>query len=91
MPEKLKYQDCTPIEIQNHVHHMNFEHYSPNVEKSAAEQKQISCTWDSFYNAYRVIGEDAQLFTSRVKLIEAVKIVLGNVLELMKISAPERM
>ena len=51
----------------------------------------IASLFHSFYNAYRVIGEEAQLFTSRVKLIEAVKIVLGNVLELMKISAPERM
>lgn len=45
----------------------------------------------SFYNAKRVIVDDPLLFSSRLKLVEAVRIVLKNVLDLMKISAPERM
>jgi arginyl-tRNA synthetase len=51
----------------------------------------IASLFHSFYNACRVIGEEKQLFSARFKLVEAVKTILGNVLGLMKIAAPERM
>ena len=52
---------------------------------------EIASLFHSFYNANRVIGESSDVFKARYRLVEAVKIVLGNVLGLMKISAPERM
>ena len=52
---------------------------------------EIASLFHSFYNANRVIGESSVIFKARYRLVEAVKIVLGNVLGLMKISAPERM
>jgi arginyl-tRNA synthetase len=52
---------------------------------------EIASLFHSFYNANRVIGESSEIFKARYRLVEAVKIVLGNVLGLMKISAPERM
>jgi arginyl-tRNA synthetase len=44
-----------------------------------------------FYNAHRVKGEDEPLMQARMALCAAVKIVLGNVLGLLKITAPEAM
>jgi arginyl-tRNA synthetase len=52
---------------------------------------EIASLFHSFYNACRVIGEEKQLFSARFMLVEAVKTILGNVLGLMKINAPERM
>ncbi len=44
-----------------------------------------------FYSDCRVITEDVDLTESRISLIQAVKIVLGNGLAILGITAPERM
>ena len=44
-----------------------------------------------FYSDCRVITEDIDLTESRISLIQAVKIVLGNGLAILGITAPERM
>ena len=44
-----------------------------------------------FYNACRVKGEDESLMQARLALCQATRTVLENVLELLKISAPESM
>jgi arginyl-tRNA synthetase len=45
----------------------------------------------SFYNACRVKGEEEQLMRARAVLVDCTRIVIRNVLDLLSISAPERM
>ena len=51
----------------------------------------VAGSFHSFYNACRIKGEDKDLAEARMFLISMVKIVIGNVLELLSISAPEKM
>ncbi|SDO04177.1 arginine--tRNA ligase [Acetanaerobacterium elongatum] len=52
---------------------------------------ELATMFHKFYNAHRVKGEDEPLMQARMALCAAVKIVLGNVLGLLKITAPEAM
>ncbi|MBI5816181.1 MAG: arginine--tRNA ligase [Nitrospinae bacterium] len=45
----------------------------------------------SFYKHHRVVTENVPLSQARLKLVEAVKTVIGNGLELLGVEAPERM
>jgi arginyl-tRNA synthetase len=51
----------------------------------------MSAEFHKFYASCRVITDDHDLSTARLNLITAVKIVLGNGLGVLGISAPERM
>ena len=51
----------------------------------------MSAEFHKFYASCRVITDDHDLSTARLNLIAAVKIVLGNGLGVLGISAPERM
>ena len=44
-----------------------------------------------FYNACRVQGEDEKLMQARISLCLATRVVLANLLKLLKITAPESM
>ncbi|HOJ09877.1 MAG TPA: arginine--tRNA ligase [Clostridiales bacterium] len=48
-------------------------------------------SFHSFYNACRVKGEEDELMKARLVLVECVRIVIKNVLDLLKINTPERM
>lgn len=52
---------------------------------------ELATLFHKFYNAHRVKGEDEPLMQARMALCAAVKIVLSNVLSLLKITAPEAM
>lgn len=45
----------------------------------------------SYYNHHRILGEDKELALARLYLAQAVRIVVRNALELIGVSAPERM
>jgi len=51
----------------------------------------LAKAFHSFYNAHRVLGEERPLTDARLLLVRAVQIVLLNVLQLLKINAPEAM
>ena len=51
----------------------------------------MSAEFHKFYASCRVITDDHNLSTARLNLITAVKIVLGNGLGILGVSAPERM
>ena len=51
----------------------------------------MSAEFHKFYASCRVITDDHNLSTARLNLITAVKIVLGNGLGVLGVSAPERM
>ena len=51
----------------------------------------VAANFHSFYNACRVKGEVEPLLMARLELVECTRIVIRNVLDLISISAPERM
>ena len=53
--------------------------------------QELAAEFHSFYNANRVISEDIDLMKSRLALIEGVRQVLANALEILQVAAPERM
>ena len=53
--------------------------------------QELASEFHSFYNANRVISEDKDLMKSRLALVVSVKRVLNNALDLLGVSAPERM
>jgi len=52
---------------------------------------ELATIFHHFYQTCRVISEDKKLSESRLSLVLATKIVLKNILDLMGISAPEKM
>lgn len=79
---------------------LKLEEYK-SIIKNSAETRQVyticryvqelAGEFHSFYNANRVISEDKELMKSRLALVIAVKKVLNNALDLLEVSAPERM
>lgn len=53
--------------------------------------QDLAALLHSYYNRYRVLDEDAQVTSSRLYLVNAVRIVLANALRLLGVSAPEQM
>jgi arginyl-tRNA synthetase len=53
--------------------------------------QEIAAVFHSFYRQCRVVSEDEQLTKARLKLVSACKVVLGNTLALIGVSAPEQM
>jgi arginyl-tRNA synthetase len=52
---------------------------------------QLASTFHSYYNHHRMIQDDTDLARARLYLAEAVRIALRNGLELLGVSAPEKM
>lgn len=52
---------------------------------------ELATDFHSFYNSCRVKGEAADLMAARLKLIDSVRIVIGGILKMLKITAPEKM
>jgi len=53
--------------------------------------QELATVFHRFYRDCRVVSEDAELTRARLKLVRACQIVLANSLELIGVSAPERM
>jgi arginyl-tRNA synthetase len=53
--------------------------------------QEVAGTFHKFYDSCRVLDEDKELSVERLALIEAARIVLGNGLKLLGITAPEKM
>lgn len=53
--------------------------------------QELAAEFHSFYNANRVIGEDKELMKSRLALMIAIKTTLKNALDILGVSAPEKM
>jgi len=51
----------------------------------------VSSLFHTFYNSCRVRGVDEELMKARIVLIDATRIVIKNVLDMLKITAPEKM
>ena len=68
---------------------LTFESLEP--QNIANYLQELSTRFHKFYSKCRVITEDSDLSKARMGLVNAVKIVLGNGLKVLGISAPERM
>jgi len=53
--------------------------------------QELAQEFHSFYNSNRVISEDKELMNARLGLMEAIRITLKNALDILAVSAPERM
>ena len=53
--------------------------------------QELAAEFHSFYNSNRVICDDVELMKARLILVYAVKTVLKNALDILAVSAPERM
>ena len=51
----------------------------------------VASHFHSFYNACRVRDEEESLMCARLKLIESTRVVIKNVLDILGVSAPEKM
>lgn len=51
----------------------------------------VAASFHSFYNACRVKGEEEELMMARLLLVDCTRIVIRNILELIRIDAPEKM
>ena len=79
---------------------LKLEEYKAMI-KSSAETRQVyticryvqelASEFHSFYNANRVINEDKDLMKARIALVVATKKVLKNALDILAVTAPERM
>ena len=52
---------------------------------------RLATAFHKFYSVHRVVSEDIELSKARLQLIEAVKIIIANGLNILGVSAPERM
>ena len=52
---------------------------------------EVASCFHTFYNSCRVKGEEENLMMARLMLADCTRIVIRNVLELLSISAPEKM
>lgn len=79
---------------------LKLEEYKSMI-KTSAETRQVyticryvqelAAEFHSFYNANRVISDDKDMMKARLALVIAVKKVLNNALDILAVSAPERM
>ncbi len=53
--------------------------------------QDVAALFHSFYNACRVKGEEENIMKARIILVDCTRVVISNVLNLLSISAPERM
>ncbi len=73
----------------------------PEVLKTSAEKMEVhhitfylielSSAFHSYYNKHKVISDDKELSLARLYLISAVKIIVGNGLNMLKVSTPLNM
>ncbi len=76
------------------------EEYKSVIELSAKNRyvyticryvQDLASEFHSFYNSNRVISDDKDLMKSRVAIVYAIRRVLKNALDILEVSAPERM
>lgn len=81
------------------IKHLNeFPNLVSDAAKNRAPHKvtnyiqKLASLFHSYYNEYKVIDtQDMEMTSARIKLLEACKIVLKNALELIGVSAPNKM
>ena len=79
---------------------LKLEEYKSMIKMSAETRQvyticryvqELASEFHSFYNANRVISDDKEMMKARLALVVAVKKVLNNALDILAVTAPERM
>lgn len=79
---------------------LKLEEYKSVIENSAKTRQvyticryvqELASEFHTFYNAVRVISDDIKLTKARLAIVYSVKTVLNNALDLLAVTAPERM
>lgn len=79
---------------------LKLEEYKSMIENSAKTRQvyticryvqELASEFHSFYNSVRVINDDKELTKARLALVYSVKTVLNNALDILAVTAPERM
>lgn len=79
---------------------LKLEEFKPMIKSSAQARQvyticryvqELASEFHSFYNSTRVITDDLEVTKSRLVLVWAFKTVLANALNILAVSAPERM
>jgi len=65
--------------------------YTFGVHAFTTYTMELATLFHKFYEAHRVISEDKKLTQARLALLEATRITLKNTLDLLGVSAPEKM
>jgi arginyl-tRNA synthetase len=70
---------------------MNLAYENLEPQNIANYLQELSSRFHKFYSHCRVLSEDSEISKARMALVKSVKIVLGNGLNVLGISCPERM
>jgi len=99
--EEIEKGDASLLKTEEEIELLKLLARYPEELKVAAERRachlvaayahELAGAFHVFYNKCRVITEDRELSLARLKLVEAARIVLRNVLEVIGVSAPEQM
>ena len=52
---------------------------------------ELATLLHSFYNVHRLKGQEIEMLKARLLLVDCIRIVIKNILDMLKVSAPERM
>ena len=87
--------DPTEIELIRTLSYMPSEIISAGKAYDPSKMPKyainLATQFHRFYNACRVRDEEENLMRARLKLIESTRIVIKNVLDILGVSAPEKM
>jgi arginyl-tRNA synthetase len=93
--------DCSGLTLDEELALTKLLARYPEVVAGAAEQlephrlvfylQELAAAFHSYYNRQRVLVDDPAVTRARLLLVNAVRVVLRNALELLGMTAPERM
>jgi len=93
--------DLTPLETNEEINLMKMLSQFPEVIEGAAQAlephrlpyylTELAGVFHRYYNKYRILGMPPKISQARFALAQAVKIVIKNGLNLLGVSAPEKM
>ncbi|MBE0596725.1 MAG: arginine--tRNA ligase [Desulfuromonadales bacterium] len=93
--------DLSPLELDEELALMKLLARYPETVEGAARLlephrivfylQELAGAFHSYYNRHRVLTEDARLSQARLCLVNGIRVVLGNALRLLGLSAPEQM
>jgi arginyl-tRNA synthetase len=100
-PCAATHADVTRLTLDEELALAKMLHRYPEVVEAAAQNHEphrltfylqdLAAKFHSYYNQHRVIVDDPETTRARLYLVNAVKIVLGNALRVLGVSAPEQM
>jgi arginyl-tRNA synthetase len=82
---------CLILKVEEFISIVELSAQNITVYTICRYVQELAQEFHSFYNSNRVIGDDKELMYARLGLVEAIKTTLKNALDILGVSAPERM